>query len=150
MKAIIMGLPTIESSFATHTCKSIQGFNHPEYPALRVAVEVLNATEGFLWVRAFPLASPQECNLILAPAATALHPRLRPCLRRKYCSRFGSWTSQFRSVQGKRSHFVFRAVSLLLTLFLKSSNNMEALAEGAKVVRGLVDGSVSSALHFFF
>jgi hypothetical protein len=53
-KAVIMGLPTIESSFVTHTCKSIHGFNNPEYPALRVAVEVLNATEGFLWVRTIP------------------------------------------------------------------------------------------------
>jgi hypothetical protein len=45
-----MSLPTIESSYVTHTTKSIQGFNHPEYPVLRVALEVLNATEGYLWV----------------------------------------------------------------------------------------------------
>ena len=30
--------------------KGIQGFEHPDYPALRVAVEVLSATESFLWV----------------------------------------------------------------------------------------------------
>jgi Zn-dependent M16 (insulinase) family peptidase len=48
-KAVVMSLPTIESSFVTHTTKGIAGFNHPEYPVLRVAVEVLNATESYLW-----------------------------------------------------------------------------------------------------
>jgi hypothetical protein len=46
-----MGLPTIESSYVCHTTRSIRGFGHPEYPALRVALEVLNATESYLWVR---------------------------------------------------------------------------------------------------
>jgi hypothetical protein len=50
IQAIVMSLPTVESSFATHTTKGIQGFNHPDYPVLRVAAEVLNATESFLWV----------------------------------------------------------------------------------------------------
>ncbi|KAH9486850.1 hypothetical protein JR316_0000915 [Psilocybe cubensis] len=48
-KAIVMSLPTIESSFVMHTAKGIQGFNNPEYPAIRVALEVLNATESYLW-----------------------------------------------------------------------------------------------------
>ncbi|KAJ7070954.1 Metalloenzyme, LuxS/M16 peptidase-like protein [Mycena amicta] len=48
-KAVVMSLPTIESSYATHSTKAIQGFNHPEYPAFRVALEVLNATESYLW-----------------------------------------------------------------------------------------------------
>ncbi|KAF8807490.1 hypothetical protein BYT27DRAFT_7189561 [Phlegmacium glaucopus] len=48
-KAIVMSLPTIESAFVTHTTKGIQGFDHSEYPAIRVALEVLNATEGYLW-----------------------------------------------------------------------------------------------------
>ncbi|EDR15625.1 uncharacterized protein LACBIDRAFT_300739 [Laccaria bicolor S238N-H82] len=48
-KAIIMSLPTIESSYVTHTTKGIEGFNHPDYPVLRVALEVLNATESYLW-----------------------------------------------------------------------------------------------------
>ncbi|TFK41069.1 Metalloenzyme, LuxS/M16 peptidase-like protein [Crucibulum laeve] len=48
-KAIIMSLPTIESSYVTHSAKGICGFSHPEYPTLRVALEVLNATEGYLW-----------------------------------------------------------------------------------------------------
>jgi len=48
-KAIVLSLPTIESSYVTHTTKAIQGFNNPEYPAIRVALEVLNATESYLW-----------------------------------------------------------------------------------------------------
>ncbi|KAF8922457.1 Metalloenzyme, LuxS/M16 peptidase-like protein [Mucidula mucida] len=48
-KATVMSLPTIESSYVTHSTKSIKGFQHPEYPAMRVALEVLNATESYLW-----------------------------------------------------------------------------------------------------
>ncbi|KAJ3514376.1 hypothetical protein NLJ89_g2417 [Agrocybe chaxingu] len=48
-KAIVMSLPTIESSFATHSTKGIKGFDHPDFPVIRVAAEVLNATESYLW-----------------------------------------------------------------------------------------------------
>ncbi|KAK7463673.1 hypothetical protein VKT23_005614 [Stygiomarasmius scandens] len=48
-KAVVMSLPTIESSYVTHTTKGIKGFDHPLYPAFRVALEVLNATESYLW-----------------------------------------------------------------------------------------------------
>ncbi|KAG9126853.1 hypothetical protein FRC07_001710 [Ceratobasidium sp. 392] len=48
-KAVVVSLPTIESSYATHTSKSIIGFDHPEFPALRLACEVLDGTESFLW-----------------------------------------------------------------------------------------------------
>jgi Zn-dependent M16 (insulinase) family peptidase len=44
-----MTLPSIESTYSIHTTKSIRGFDHPKYPVFRVALEVLNATEGFLW-----------------------------------------------------------------------------------------------------
>ena len=47
---MVVSLPTIESSFAIHTTKSISGYQHPDYPALRVACEVLDGTESFLWV----------------------------------------------------------------------------------------------------
>lgn len=50
IEAIVMSLPTIESSFVTHTTKGIQGFDNAEYPAIRLALEVLNATESYLWV----------------------------------------------------------------------------------------------------
>ncbi|KAK7064154.1 Metalloenzyme, LuxS/M16 peptidase-like protein [Favolaschia claudopus] len=48
-KGVVMSLPTIESSYVTHSTKAIKGFNHPEYPAFRIALEVLNATESYLW-----------------------------------------------------------------------------------------------------
>ncbi|KAH9082169.1 Metalloenzyme, LuxS/M16 peptidase-like protein [Lactarius deliciosus] len=48
-QAIVVTLPTIESSFVNHVGKGVQGVSHPDYPALRVASEVLSATESFLW-----------------------------------------------------------------------------------------------------
>ncbi|KAI0068340.1 hypothetical protein BV25DRAFT_1875780 [Artomyces pyxidatus] len=48
-KGVVIVLPTIESSFVTHIGKGIQGFQHPDYPALRITIEVLSATESFLW-----------------------------------------------------------------------------------------------------
>lgn len=48
-QAIVVTLPTIESSYVSHVGKGIQGFSHPDYPALRVASEILSATESFLW-----------------------------------------------------------------------------------------------------
>ncbi|KAF9069136.1 Metalloenzyme, LuxS/M16 peptidase-like protein [Rhodocollybia butyracea] len=48
-KALVMSLPTIESSYVMHTSRGIKGFDHPQYPAFRVALEVLNATESYLW-----------------------------------------------------------------------------------------------------
>ena len=50
-KAIVVSLPTIESSFVAHTTKGIQGYDHADWPAMRIAIEVLNATESYLWVR---------------------------------------------------------------------------------------------------
>jgi Zn-dependent M16 (insulinase) family peptidase len=54
----VITLPTIESSFVNHVGKGIQGFGHPDYPALRVAAEVLSATESFLWVSNCPSSIP--------------------------------------------------------------------------------------------
>ncbi|KZT72760.1 hypothetical protein DAEQUDRAFT_663389 [Daedalea quercina L-15889] len=48
-KAMVVSLPTIESSYASHITKGIQGFVHEERPAVIVAAEVLNATESYLW-----------------------------------------------------------------------------------------------------
>lgn len=52
-QAVVLSLPTIESSFVTHYAKGIRGYAHPEYPALRVATEILNATESYLWVSVY-------------------------------------------------------------------------------------------------
>ncbi|EGF99466.1 zinc metalloprotease [Melampsora larici-populina 98AG31] len=48
-KAIVISMPSIESSFAYHVAKGPQGYNHPDRPALTVAVSVLNALESYLW-----------------------------------------------------------------------------------------------------
>ncbi|ETW86965.1 Metallo peptidase M16 [Heterobasidion irregulare TC 32-1] len=48
-KAIIVELSTIESTFSAHIAKGIQGFAHPDYPAYRITMELLNATESYLW-----------------------------------------------------------------------------------------------------
>ncbi|KAH9818516.1 zinc metalloprotease [Melampsora americana] len=48
-KAIVMSMPSIESSFAYHVAKGPQGFDHTDRPALAVAISVLNAMEGYLW-----------------------------------------------------------------------------------------------------
>ncbi|KAI0036602.1 Metalloenzyme, LuxS/M16 peptidase-like protein [Vararia minispora EC-137] len=48
-KAIVVSLPTIESSFVTYTSKGVLGWTHRDYPALRIATEVLSATESYLW-----------------------------------------------------------------------------------------------------
>lgn len=50
-QATVVSLPTIENSYVNHTAKGIRGFDHPAFPALRVALEVLNGTESYLWVR---------------------------------------------------------------------------------------------------
>jgi hypothetical protein len=59
-----MSLPTIESSFVTHTTKGIQGFDHAEYPVIRLALEILNATEGYLWASLCSQISPMVINSI--------------------------------------------------------------------------------------
>jgi len=100
-KAVVVSLPTIESSFVAHLAKTVKGFQHPEYPALRLALEILNASEGFLWrsIRGSGLAygASVSCDL--------------------------------------------EAGLLSFTLY-RSSNSIEAFHEGAKVVKGLADGSI--------
>ncbi|KAG0140396.1 hypothetical protein CROQUDRAFT_665240 [Cronartium quercuum f. sp. fusiforme G11] len=48
-KAIVTSMPSIESSYAYHVARGPQGFDHPDRPALTVAISVLNAMEGYLW-----------------------------------------------------------------------------------------------------
>ncbi|TFK57173.1 hypothetical protein OE88DRAFT_1650788 [Heliocybe sulcata] len=100
-RAVVVSLPTIESSFTSHTTKGIQGFAHPEYPALRVAMEVLNATESYLWryIRGSGLA-------------------------------YGAYVSA-DTESGFTSFSLYR-----------SSNAVQGFEQAAKVVRGLVDGSI--------
>ncbi|KAA1091647.1 hypothetical protein PGT21_036499 [Puccinia graminis f. sp. tritici] len=48
-KALVMSMPSIESSYAYHAAKGPQGFDHPDSAALTVAISVLNAMESYLW-----------------------------------------------------------------------------------------------------
>jgi len=100
--AVVVTLPTIESSFVNHVGKGIQGFDHPDYPALRVAAEVLSATESFLW---------------------------------RYIRGSGLAYGAYVGVDPEAGRVTF-------TLY-RSSNSFEAFKQGATVVRGLVDGSIT-------
>jgi hypothetical protein len=57
-----MSLSTIETSYSTHTTHCLQSFDHVDLPVLRLASEILNATESYLWVRC---AHPQRAFLLL-------------------------------------------------------------------------------------
>jgi len=48
--AHIVPMPTIDSSFGMLTARGIKGFDHPQLPALMVAVAYLDAVEGPIWV----------------------------------------------------------------------------------------------------
>jgi hypothetical protein len=50
-QALVVAMSTIETSFAILSTKSISSALHEDFAALRVAIEVMNATESFLWVR---------------------------------------------------------------------------------------------------
>jgi len=69
-----VSLPTIESSFALHSTKSISGFDHPDSPALRLACEVLDGTESFLWkyIRGSGLAYGANMSLDLESGLLSL------------------------------------------------------------------------------
>ncbi|KDQ07886.1 hypothetical protein BOTBODRAFT_180345 [Botryobasidium botryosum FD-172 SS1] len=56
--AVVITRPTIESSFAVHSTKSIPEFNHPEHPVLRVAIEVLELRRH----RKFPVEVHPWCE----------------------------------------------------------------------------------------
>jgi len=97
----VMKLPTIESSYVMHSTKAISGFDHQEYPAIRVTMEVLNATESYLWryIRGSGLA-------------------------------YGAYVA------------LDVEAGLLSFSLYRSSNSMAGFEEAAKVVKGLVDGTV--------
>lgn len=100
-KAVVMKLPTIESSYVMHSTQAISGFDRPEYPAIRVTMEVLNATESYLWryIRGSGLA-------------------------------YGAYVT------------LDVEAGLLSFSLYRSSNSMAGFEEAAKVVKGLVDGTI--------
>ncbi|EJU02584.1 hypothetical protein DACRYDRAFT_21645 [Dacryopinax primogenitus] len=48
-KGVVVTIPSIESSYSIHSTKSLPSWDHPDYAAMRVAVEVLEGMESFLW-----------------------------------------------------------------------------------------------------
>ncbi|KAF9650047.1 hypothetical protein BDM02DRAFT_3185737 [Thelephora ganbajun] len=101
-KALVVSLSTIESSFVYHTSRGVQGFNHPDLPALRITLSVMNATESYLWryIRGSGLA-------------------------------YGAYISNDTEA------------GLLTFSLYRSSSYIAAYEQAAKVVRGLVDGSIA-------
>ena len=53
LQAVVITMPTIESTFSTFVTKTVNTYDHADIPALAVAIEVMNALESFLWVRLF-------------------------------------------------------------------------------------------------
>jgi hypothetical protein len=96
-----MSLPTIESSFATHTSKGIQGFDHPKYPAMRVALEVFNATEGYLWVRHSVFSKDGYLKCFLA-----VHSRFWFSIWHIYVYRCRSRLPQLQSVSSRSNTYL--------------------------------------------
>ena len=77
---IVVSLPTIESTFVWVTGRGPQGMLHPDYAALYVAVQLLNADEGFFWVRT---STTKACphNVLTNSPRTELYPRRRSGIR---------------------------------------------------------------------
>jgi Zn-dependent M16 (insulinase) family peptidase len=48
--AYVIPMPTIDSSFANSSAKGLDSYDHPQLPALMVAMAYMNAVEGPLWV----------------------------------------------------------------------------------------------------
>ena len=95
----MVSLPTIESSFVTHYGKGIRGYSHPEYPALRVASEILNATESYLWV--CPCIAACE---VFADASVAVYQGVRTGVWRVREPGVGARARKLHSIPGKYLH----------------------------------------------
>ncbi|KAF8307697.1 hypothetical protein DL93DRAFT_2064630 [Clavulina sp. PMI_390] len=100
-KGIVLSLPTIESSYGIHVTRIFQGWDHPDAAIIKLACEVLDGSESFLWkyIRGSGLAYGANLGADLENGL------------------------------------------LSLTLY-KCPNSYQAYAEGAKVVKGICDGSI--------
>ena len=136
-----MSLPTIESSYVMHTTKGIKGFNHPDYPAFRVALEVLNATESYLWV----CMSSFDSKLLLISYLEALYS----------WQWLGLWCICIARRRIRIAHLHALSCKFILsenfcassTSFGQSSNSIGAFKEASTVLKGLADGSVCYQAH---
>ena len=117
------------------------GFADPDYPALRIAGEILNATEGFLWV---------SCYLMLGSTsgltrALAVYSWFRPRVRRVREHRSRGRLGIVHIVSGMQISCCFRCFALL-NAHTQSSNSVEAFNQGKAVIQGLADGTVRNTI----
>jgi len=68
-----------------HTSRGIQGFDHPDLPALRITLNVMNATESYLW--ACPL-DRKTIHSHLIDVILAIYSRFRIGLRGVHLQRY--------------------------------------------------------------
>ena len=61
--AVVVSLPTTESTYVTVNGRGPQGWAHPDYAPLYVATQVLNGDESFLWVSDRYMARGRRCNV---------------------------------------------------------------------------------------
>ena len=93
----------------SHTSRGVLGFDHPDVPALRVTLNVMNATESYLWVC---LLSYRVTYSHLTDVTLAIYSRLRVGLRGIYLGRLGGG---FVKLLPLPSMFISRNTSLILT-----------------------------------
>jgi len=79
------------------------GFDHPEYPAVRVALEVLNATENYFWVS----QDRDSCFFRLFNRLTEIYPGLWTGLWGVCVSGCRSWTHELFTVSSKLHFYVW-------------------------------------------
>jgi len=92
-----------------HTSGGIQGFDHPDLPALRITLSVMNATESYLWV------CPLDCRIVypsLIDAIPAVHSWLWVGLRGVHLERHRGGLANLLALP---SAFMVRSASLNLT-----------------------------------
>lgn len=92
-----------------HTSRGIQGFDHPDLPALRITLAVMNATESYLWV--CPLDRKAVYSHLI-DVISEVYSRLRVGLRGVHLERYRGGIVNLLALP---SMFMARNVSLSLT-----------------------------------
>jgi hypothetical protein len=129
-----MSLSTTETSYATHTTRCAQGFDHVDVPVLRLASEVLNATEGFLWVRFKSRNIVLLLLCIFSDIFVDLALRMAPTLRLT--------AKQDNSASRCTVYVDNPSISVTDRTVFQASNSLQAYKEAEHVVKGLADGTV--------
>ena len=133
-----MSLSTIETSYSTHTTKCVRSFDHADIPVIRLASEVLNAAEGFLWVRCAHL---QCACLPLLAILSDIFGDLASLMVPSY----PSTPKPDNLVSHCIAYVDIVCISFTNNISFQASNSIQAYKEAARLVKGLADGTV---LHF--